>query len=212
MAPLTAATQKALTRLGGLSMSVHTLPQLRSGSPGQLVPSGIMAMLIFVVTEVMLFAGFVSAFTIMRTSALVWPPPGQPRLPVTETAFNTALLLASGVALAVAGWAFRRNPPKARTPLLVAMLLGTAFVLLQGREWLQLLGAGFTLSSSALGSFFYLIVGVHALHAVAALGLLAVAWSRLQRGFLPPGLMGAAQVFWYFVVGVWPFLYWRIYL
>jgi hypothetical protein len=53
---------------------------------------------------------------------------------------------------------------------------------------------------------------VHALHAVVALGILAWAWSRLQRGFLSAGLMGAAEVFWYFVVGIWPFLYWRIYL
>lgn len=193
-------------------MSVHTLPRLPGGSRAQIIPSGIMAMLIFVVTEVMLFAGFVSAFTIMRKSALVWPPPGQPRLPVEETAFNTALLLASGIALAVAGRAYRRDAPRARLPLRLAALLGSAFVLLQGREWLQLFGAGLTMTSSALGSFFYLIVGLHALHVCVALGLLGYASYRLRHGYLPPGVMGAAEVFWYFVVGVWPFLYWRLYL
>lgn len=196
-------------------MSVHTLPRLRDRSRPprtQVIPNGVMGMLIFVMTEVMLFGGFVSAFTIMRASALVWPPPGQPRLPAGETAFNTAVLLASGLALVVAGRAFRRNAPKARTPLLVAMLLGAFFVLCQGREWVMLLGQGFTLHSSALGSFFYLIVGFHALHAVVAIGILAYAWNRLRRGFLPAGVMGAAEVFWYFVVGIWPLLYWRVYL
>ena len=193
-------------------MTLHGLP--RPPRPGRtpLVPSGIMAMLIFVVTEVMLFAGFVSAFTIMRRSALVWPPPGQPRLPVMETAANTALLLASGVTLAIAGRAFRRHAPDARTPLLATLLLGSAFVALQGREWVQLVAAGLTMTSSALGSFFYLIVGLHALHAVVALGLVASAWSRLRRGFLAPGFFGVTEVFWYFVVGIWPLLYWRLYL
>jgi heme/copper-type cytochrome/quinol oxidase subunit 3 len=196
-------------------MSVHTLPRLRDGSRvsrPQIIPHAIMGMLIFVITEIMFFSGFVSAFTIMRASALVWPPPGQPRLPVAETAFNTAILLASGVALFLAGRAYRRNAPSARTPLLVAILLGAFFVVAQGREWVMLLGQGLTLTSSALGSFFFLIVGMHALHAIAALGLLAYAFRRLRRGFLPAGLMGAAEVFWYFVVGVWPLLYWRIYL
>ena len=163
-------------------------------------------------TEIMLFAGFVSAFTIMRQSALLWPPPGQPRLPVGETAINTVVLLASGVALYVAGKSYRRQAPSARRPLLLAILLGGAFVLLQGREWVMLLGQGLTLHSSTLGSFFYLIVGMHALHAVVALGALTYAYRRLRRGFLPAGLMGAAEVLWYFVVGIWPFLYWRVYL
>jgi len=193
-------------------MSVHGLGRRPHDGRTQLVPSGTMAMLIFVVTEVMLFAGFVSAFTIMRVSALVWPPPGQPRLPVTETAVNTAFLLASGITLAMAGRAFRRHAPDARNPLLATLLLGSAFVVLQGREWVQLLAAGLTMTSSPLGSFFYLIVGLHALHAVVALGVVCAAWMRLRRGFLPAPLLGAAEVFWYFVVGIWPFLYWRLYL
>ena len=52
----------------------------------QLVPSSVMGMLIFVVVEAMLFAGLISAFTIIRSSALVWPPLDQPRLPLEETA------------------------------------------------------------------------------------------------------------------------------
>src|SRR5262245_5276901 len=161
-------------------------------------------MLIFIVTEIMLFSGFVSAFTIMRGSAIIWPPPGQPRLPVMETAFNTGLLLLSAVALFVAWRRFRRAQPSARTPLLVAIVLGGAFVVLQGREWLGLLAQGLTLQSSVLGSFFYLIVGFHALHAVVALGFLIWTWRRLSRGAIPASTLAAASIFWYFVVGVWP--------
>ncbi len=177
-----------------------------------LVPNGVMGMLIFVIVEVMVFAGLISAFEIIRASAIVWPPPGQPRLPLEETAINTAALLASGAFLVVSRRTFARDPLRAQTPLLVAMLLGAFFVVFQGAEWLALIGEGLTLTSSSLGSFFYLIVGLHALHAVAALGLLAHVWTRLRRGWLASSQLAAAEVFWYFVVGLWPILYLVVYL
>jgi len=95
---------------------------------------------------------------------------------------------------------------------LAAMLLGGFFVLFQGAEWVALLSQGLTLTSSTLGSFFYLIVGLHALHAVVAIGLLAYAWLRLQRGWLVQSQLVTAEVFWYFVVGLWPVLYGVVYL
>ena len=176
------------------------------------VPNGVLGMLIFVGSEAMLFAGMISAFTIIRSSALVWPPPDQPRLPLAATAVNTAALLASGAALYLAQRAFARDWRSAERPLLVAMLLGAGFVLGQGIEWVRLIGEGLTLTSSSLGSFFYLIVGLHALHALAALGVLAFTWWRLRHGWRAASQLAAAQVFWYFVVGLWPILYAVVYL
>jgi heme/copper-type cytochrome/quinol oxidase subunit 3 len=176
------------------------------------VPNGVLGMLIFVVTEAMLFAGLISAFTIIRASALVWPPPDQPRLPLEQTALNTAALLASGVMLYVARRRLARDPDAARRALLASMVLGAFFVVMQGAEWVALIGNGLTLTSSTLGSFFYLIVGIHGLHAIAALGVLAQAWWRMQRGWLGSNVLAPAEVFWYFVVGVWPVLYLRVYL
>ena len=96
--------------------------------------------------------------------------------------------------------------------LAVAVGLGAFFVVFQGVEWVQLIGEGLTLTSSSLGSFFYLIVGLHALHAVIALGLLGVTWARLRRGWLASSQLATAEIFWYFVVGVWPVLYLTVYL
>ena len=84
-------------------------------------------------------------------------------------------------------------------------------MLFQGAEWVALVRQGLTLSSSTMGSFFYLIVGMHALHAVAALGLLAHTWLRLRQGWLVQSQLAAAQVFWYFVVGLWPILFLVVY-
>ena len=87
-----------------------------------------------------------------------------------------------------------------------------AFVLFQGVEWVRLIGQGLTLTSSQLGAFFYLIVGAHALHAAAALAALVVCWRAMREGRLRASAFGAVQLFWYFVVLMWPVIYWQVYL
>ena len=184
----------------------------RSGRRSAL-PDGVLGMLIFVMAEAMLFAGLISAFTISKASAFTpWPPPGQPRLPALATAFNTAVLLASAGTMWWAARAFRLERSSARVPLLLTCALGTFFVVFQGMEWVSLLREGLTLTSSQHGSFFYLIVGLHGAHAVGALLFLAALMPRVQRNQLGESRFGAAQVLWYFVVGLWPLLYARVYL
>jgi heme/copper-type cytochrome/quinol oxidase subunit 3 len=178
----------------------------------RVVSNGVLGMALFVMTEIMLFAGMISAFNIVRASSAIWPPPDQPRLPVEETAVNTAALLLSGALLYLAQRRFRTERTTARIPLVAATLLGAFFVVFQGWEWARMLAQGLTLTSSTLGSFFYLIVGTHALHAIAAIGLLVQAWRRLERGWLQPSQLATAAVFWYFVVGAWPLIYWQVYL
>lgn len=171
-------------------------------------------MAVFVFTEVMLFAAFLSAFLIVRNSTPPgsWPPEGQPRLPFERTAFNTAALLASGVLVYLAHRAWRtRGAQAARAPLAAALLLGATFVVLQGSEWAGLLAQGLTLTSSQIGSFFYLIIGLHALHAVIAIVALAACWLGLLSGRLAPSRFGAWQLFWYFVVLMWPVLWLVVY-
>jgi cytochrome c oxidase subunit III len=188
----------------------HHAP-LRRRAPA--VPNAVLGTLIFVVAESMFFAGFVSAFTIARTTALTaWPPPGQPRLPIEATAFNTAALVLSGLVMWWAGRRSEQGLPKASAPLLVATLLGAVFVLFQGVEWAKLMGQGLNMTATTHGAFFFMIVGAHALHAIGALVVLVSVYTRLRRGTLTAGGFAAARVFWYFVVSLWPILYWRVYL
>ena len=135
----------------------------------------------------------------------------QPRLPVGETLINTAALIASGLMLYFARRRYERSPASARMPLLFVLLLGGFFVVFQGIEWAALLREGLTMTSSAHGSFFYLIIGMHALHAVAALLVLAWAYARLTRNDLVRSQLATVEIFWYFVVALWPILYWRVY-
>ena len=178
------------------------------------IPSGVLGMLIFIFTEVMFFSGLISAHTIVRsqTAGAMWPPYGQPRLPVEQTALNSLALLVSGVVLVLSWFAFRRESQSARIPLLLSILLGGLFVGFQGMEWVALLAEGLTMQSSAYGGFFYLIVGSHAIHALGALIALVWAFYRLDREELTAPQLATVSTFWYFVVLVWPILYWKVYL
>ena len=180
----------------------------------KIVADGVLGMLIFVFAEIMMFAGLISAHTVVRSQVAgeMWPPYGQPRLPVQETAVNTAALLVSGIVLVFAYLAFKKEASRARVPMLISLVLGLFFVGSQGMEWVALLGEGLTIQSSTYGGFFYLIVGAHGLHAIAAILLLGWAWFELHRGRLTAGQLATVSVFWYFVVLLWPVLYLRVYL
>jgi heme/copper-type cytochrome/quinol oxidase subunit 3 len=162
--------------------------------------------------EIMMFAGLISAFAIVRSGAAVWPPPGQPRLPVEDTAVNTGALLMSGVLLLVANRRFKRNLDGVQSGLLASLILGLIFVGMQGGEWVAMLSQGLTLTSSAHGGFFYLIVGAHGVHAIAGLLALCAAWFWQRKGSLSHDSLWAISLFWYFVVLLWPILYYRVYL
>jgi cytochrome c oxidase subunit III len=181
---------------------------------GKRLPNSVLGMIIFIVTEIMFFAALMSAHTIARATAMggVWPPAGQPRLPAERTAFNTAILLLSGLLLFIASRRARAGYEKALAYLAGAIATGMAFVLLQGVEWVALLREGLTMQSSTHGAFFYLIVGAHALHAVAAIAVLTAIYFPMRRGTLAPSTFAATQLFWYFVVLLWPVIYLRVYL
>lgn len=191
-------------------MEGRSIPERRE----PLIPNGVLGMLIFIFTEVMFFSGLISAHAIVKSQAAgqMWPPYGQPRLPVEETALNSLALLVSGVVLVLAWFAFKREKSAARIPLFMALLLGIAFVGLQGVEWAALLADGLTIQSSTYGAFFYLIVGAHGIHAVGAMAGLAWAFHRLDQETLTSSQLATVSAFWYFVVLVWPVLYWTVYL
>jgi cytochrome c oxidase subunit 3 len=192
--------------------SVASLRVISDPRPPPILPSPVLGVLIFVIAEMMMFAGLMSAFSIVKAGALGWPPPGQPRLPVEATAFNTAVLLASGVVLFFANRAYARNRGLAKRLLLTSIALGAFFVALQGFEWVSLIRQGLTLTSSNHGSFFYLIIGMHGVHAIAGLMVLGSAGLKFSKNLLAPSSFAATQVFWYFVVGLWPVLYFMVYL
>ena len=153
----------------------------------------------FLATVTMLFAAFVSAY-IVRRSSLDWRHVALP--PILW--LNTAVLGASSGALELAGAQGRRR--RWRTSFaasLVALMLGFGFLGGQATAWRQMVASGAYLSSSPHSSFFYVLTGAHALHVLAALAVLSwgatLTWAgaRDPRGWMVR--MEICRTFWHYL-------------
>lgn len=174
-----------------------------------------LGLLIFLATEIMFFAGLISAFLILRASSEAWPPPHQPRLPVAVTGVNTLFLIASAFTMHFALRAIRVNNIKALTRRLMATAaLGIIFLAVQGYEWLRLVQYGLTFNSSIYGGTFYALIGAHGLHVLAAVLVLLFTLRRSfesrYSGEQHHGIE-LCSMYWVFVVAIWPVLYVLVY-
>lgn len=176
--------------------------------------NSVLGIIVFIMAEMMFFLGLISAFMIAKANAVEWPPIDQPRLPIGATAFNTAVLLVSGVTMYLTGRVFKREGfgDKSKMLFLVTLGLGTFFVVFQGFEWARILSQGLTIQSSTYGGFFYLIIGTHAIHAIGSIIAQIFLFLKFRKGTLRLQSFAAGQAFWYFVVGLWPILYVLVYL
>lgn len=175
-------------------------------------------MLLFIVSEVMLFFAFFWAFfhsSLNPTAEIgsVWPPKGIITIsPWLIPLLNTILLLTSGAALTWSHAAllggFRLETI---TGLLITIVLATIFTLCQVYEYLN---APFNISDSVYGSTFYMLTGLHGAHVIIGTIFLCVALYRaVMHHYTTERHIGyeAAAWYWHFVDVVWIFLFLVVY-
>lgn len=192
-----------------------------SGSGGDqvekpFISSGMLAILMLIASESMLFSGLIGSFLIFRLSAPFWPPPALPRLPIEVTWINTFVLLASAVTMTLALRAVHHSRQRLlRRYLLATLALGVTFLAVQGSEWVRLVAHGLKLSSGAYGGTFYILIGCHGAHVTAGVIWLAcVVWLALGGRYNSRNAHAVelCAVYWYFVCAVWPLLFGLVYL
>jgi len=173
-------------------------------------------MLMLMAAETMLFTTLLGGYVVLRGARGVWPPPGQPRLPLAITWINTAILFAS-CATMVQAWRGlrRRDAVSVRLALIQTTILGTAFVGIQGSEWVRLVAHGLTLQAGVYGATFYTLVGLHGLHVLGAvIWLVCLAWrcrpNRFSLARLAP--LDICALYWFYVCGLWAVLFPALYL
>nr|AHN49905.1 cytochrome c oxidase subunit III [Lophocebus aterrimus] len=175
-------------------------------------------MMLFITSEVFFFAGFFWAFyhsSLAPTphSGCHWPPTGiTPLNPLEVPLLNTSVLLASGITITWAHHSLMNSSRKQTTQaLLITILLGTYFTLLQISEYFE---APFTISDGIYGSTFFIATGFHGLHVIIGSTFLLICLIRqLSYHFTSSHHFGfeAAAWYWHFVDVVWLFLYISIY-
>ena len=175
-------------------------------------PLGLMLLLI---SLGILFISSLVGFWFVRASVaadVTWPPPGMPPLPRGMWVATALLLVVSG-SLHLALVAARRGERGRLVALLgLSLLLGTAFMVLQGLNWhafIQPLGeariAGDQAGQRWFGQFFVLTV-LHGLHVVGGLIPLGVTWHRSRDGRYGPGRSTGVllcAMYWHFLDVVW---------
>jgi heme/copper-type cytochrome/quinol oxidase subunit 3 len=200
-----------VSAIGAVSGDFRPVQSTRRRQPK--IPSAILGMSIFIVTEIMFFTALISSYLVIKASHPNWAPPADIVLPVYTTLFNTVVLIASGIAIVVAGQRLRKDMSSTagQTWTLWSIALGVFFVAFQGYEWFGLVRYGMTLKSDLFSSCFYLIIGCHALHAIASVVAMMLMYANLARRRLSLDTFRAMQILWVFVVSIWPVLYYLVY-
>ena len=188
-----------------------------------------LGMWLFLATEVMFFGGLFTAYIIFRNFYLPTFEAGSRLLDVRIGAFNTAVLLCSSLTMALAVRAAQMGKKRLLiTFLLLTLLLGLTFVGVKlAFEWrhdyLEGLMPGINWTFDGPDSrhlelffcFYFFLTGVHALHMVIGVGVLAVLIFMAARGRFSPQRYNAVEMsglYWHFVDVVWIFLFPLLYL
>lgn len=177
----------------------------------------------FIFSEIAFFGAFLMALMYVRAFALpdlasmdphftLWPdfkgewPSGGPKSQTFTPlgawglpAANSILIIASSVSLM---WARRgllaSNRGQMTAGLSIAIALGVAFLFQQAMEYRHAAELGITLATGVYGTNLYMLTGVHGVHMLAGVIMLAVLLLRAFHGhFKPENRVGLDLVTWY---------------
>ena len=189
-----------------------------------------LGMWVFLVTEVMFFGGLLMAYLLYR----VWYPEawseGSLELDIRLGGFNTVVLIASSLTMALGVRAAQTGAQRTTVRwLLLTMALGLTFLVVKFFEYKEkwdlnhIPGPNFVFEgpqemSDHLQIFFSLyfgLTGLHALHMVIGVSILSViTWMAHRRRFTPEWYtpVEISGLYWHFVDIVWIFLFPLLYL
>jgi cytochrome c oxidase subunit 3 len=142
-------------------------------------------MLLFLVSETMLFFSFFLGYFYYSVSPSiwiggVWPAKGVVAItPCILAAINTFMLLSSGVTFTWAHAAFiEGNVRDARVGTAATFILGVYFSFIQFLEYKY---AGFHMNDSVFGSIFFMITGLHGFHVYVGTCFVGICYLRLSN-------------------------------
>jgi cytochrome c oxidase subunit III len=196
----------------------HATHDEHHGPPAANVSSRVEAqflgMLLFIISEVMLFGAFFTAYFFIRVVADTgWFPVDGKDLPKVIAGVNTAVLVSSSFTMHWALEGARRGNRRAmQVGLLTTALLGLSFLAVQINEYIHI---GFAPSDNAQGTIFYGLTGLHGAHVFVGLTLLTMATTRAFRGHFTPKEHRGVEVpgiYWHFVDVMWIVVYSTVYL
>ncbi len=174
----------------------------------------LLGMLLFIISEVMVFGAFFTAYFFIRVvSGDQWFPVRGNELPVAVAGVNTAILLSSSLTMHWTETSIKNgNRRGLRAGILATFLLGSTFLFVQINEYVHI---GFAPHDFAQASIFYGLTGLHGAHVFVGLTLLAMVVVRSFRGHFSPEEHRGVEVpgiYWHFVDVMWVVVYTTVYV
>ena len=172
-----------------------------------------LGMYLFIISEVMVFGAFFTAYFFIRVVVgAEWPAQGT-ELPKLIAGINTCILVSSSFTI---HWALecarKGNRFGLQAGMLTTFLLGATFLFVQINEYVHI---GFSPQDSAQGTVFYGLTGLHGAHVAIGLTLLAFVTIRAFRGHFTATEHRGIEVpgiYWHFVDVMWIIVYTTVYI
>jgi cytochrome c oxidase subunit 3 len=177
------------------------------------VEPAFLGMLLFIISEVMIFGAFFTAYFFIRVvGGAEWPHAGD-HLPKLIAGFNTAILISSSFTIHFAHESIKKNNRLGlQLGMVATWLLGLTFLFIQINEYVHI---GFSPQDHAQGTIFYGLTGLHGAHVFVGLTLLVMVTVRSFRGHFSPEHHHGVEVpgiYWHFVDVMWVIVYTAIYI
>jgi cytochrome c oxidase subunit 3 len=174
----------------------------------------LLGMLLFIISEIMVFGAFFTAYFFIRVvSGDQWFPIEENKLPVAVAGVNTCILVSSSFTMHWAQTSVKNgNRFGLKAGILTTFLLGLTFLFIQVNEYVHI---GFAPHDFAQGSVFYGLTGLHGAHVFVGLTLLLMVTIRSWRGHFSPEEHRGVEVpgiYWHFVDVMWIIVYTSVYI
>jgi cytochrome c oxidase subunit III len=188
----------------------HGPPAAHSSSR---VDPQLLGMLLFIISEVMIFGAFFTAYFFIRVAqGDPWPAPGT-HLPVSVAFVNTLILVSSSFTMHWAQTSIKNgNRFGLKAGMVTTFLLGATFLFIQINEYANI---GFAPQNTAQATIFYSLTGLHGAHVTIGLLLLLIVSIRSFRGHFSPEEHRGVEVpgiYWHFVDIMWIVVFTTVYV
>ena len=170
------------------------------------IPTGRLAVWWLLASEVFIFGGLIACFVLFKLNGT----PGfddASLTSVTAGAINTFVLLTSSLSVVLAHAAIEKGDrEKSFKYIWYTIGFGLVFLIIKTYEYTGKIIHGHTITDNLFWSFYYTMTGLHALHVIGGMVIMALISFDIRKGynFQRVELIG---IYWHFVDLVWIFLF-----
>jgi cytochrome o ubiquinol oxidase subunit 3 len=170
---------------------------------------------IFLLSDIILFSGLFAAYAVLSTNS-AGGPTGRELFDLQTAFIETMVLLLSSYTAGLGALSAERQHPE-RFYLFSALtfILGAAFVFIEVREFVGMIGEGAGPSRSAFLSSFFTLVGTHGAHVTTGLFWLIYMMAQVAVKGLQPHVLRRLlcfSLFWHALDIVWVGVFTMVYL